>query len=44
MELELHGGCLKKHNLNFSKKSNKKILDIDNFEIYNPAKSHFSVF
>jgi hypothetical protein len=46
MELKLYGGCLKKiqkRYLNVSKKIKMKILDVDNFEIYNSAKSRFKI-
>jgi hypothetical protein len=46
MELELYsGGLLKKSKKQFKyfKKFKTKILDVDNFEIYNPIKSQFKI-
>jgi hypothetical protein len=45
MELELYGGRLKKVKMQFKyfKKFKTKILDVDNFEIYNPIKSQFKI-
>jgi hypothetical protein len=46
MELELYGGCFKKKSktqFKYFKKIEMKILDVDNFEIYNSAKSRFKI-
>jgi hypothetical protein len=46
MELQLHGGCsfkIFKNGIYCFKKIETKILEVDNFEIYNPVKSQFKI-